>query len=83
MSDEAEERYMRTARDIVAEVVGPMPVKKFLRRYFELPNSPPREINSVSFDRVPARPKNEQELYQPLVSSYTCHARTFSVLILS
>jgi len=52
-------RDLDIAREIAGRVVGPMPVNKFIRRYFKLPGAPPAHLDSISFDSVPERPQRE------------------------
>ena len=64
----AADRNLRLAWDIEPAVVGPMPVKRFIRRYLNLLDAPPPHLKSISFDSVLDKPHKEEDIYIPLVS---------------
>jgi len=67
LSETPTDRYSRAARAFSPRVVGPMPVKRFIRRYFELPDAPPLHLESISFDSVQAEPHRKEEICTQLV----------------
>ena len=62
LSKTAADRNPRIVQDITPKVIGPMPIKKFIRRYLQLPDIPPTRLESISFDSVSAEPRTEKEL---------------------
>ena len=41
LSETPTDRHSRVVQAFAPRVVGPMPVKRFIRRYFKLPDAPP------------------------------------------
>ncbi|KAL5499272.1 hypothetical protein ACEPAH_1790 [Sanghuangporus vaninii] len=80
LSNKADDNNDQHAREGRGVIIGPMPVRESLDDF--LPPAPvdqPMPSPSGAFDKIPEAPKDEREIYEPLVNSINNYKRCPSV----